>query len=208
VSTSTAFDALAADYHLLWNNSQRSQVWREVDSLFYSGDRVLDLGCGTGDDALHLAECSIDVLGIDASAKMVQIAVARGVAAQRFRIEDLSALEGQFSGAISNFGALNCVADLRPVATQLARLVRGGGAVAICIMARFAWGETLAFARKLDFRRAVRRWPGRTIWRGMAIFYYSSRQMRNAFAPEFLLQRRISIGRGDHQLYVFRRRIS
>lgn len=202
----TPFDAFAREYHILWNNSQRSEVWSEIDPLFHPGDRILDLGCGPGDDALHFAERGVEVLGIDDSWKMIEIAMERGVEIQRLKIQELATLEGEFSGAISNFGALNCVADLPAVAVQLGRLVLSGGPVAICIMGRFAWGEMLAFARKLDWRRAIRRWRGHAMWRGTEVFYYSSRKVRAAFTPEFSLERHISIGRGDHQLYLFRRR--
>ena len=203
---STPFDALAPEYHILWNNSQRSRVWSEIDPLFHPGDRILDLGCGTGDDALHLAEAGVDVFGIDASSKMIEIAASRGAKVQRLGIEDLAKFNERFHGAISNFGALNCVQDLRPVAVQLARLVLAGGVVAICIMGSFAWGETLKSAAKLDLRRATRRWSGHATWRGTDVFYHASRQVRAAFAPEFSFERRVSIGRGDHQLYLFRRR--
>jgi ubiquinone/menaquinone biosynthesis C-methylase UbiE len=202
----TPFDVLASNYDRLWSNSQRSKVWREIDSLFHSGDRILDLGCGTGVDALHFAERGVDVFGIDASSQMIEIAASRGARVQRLSIEELAELDGRFHGAISNFGVLNCAQDLRPVAVQLARLVGAGGAVAICLMGRFAWGETLTCAGKLDWRRAVRRWSGRAAWRGMEVFYHSSRQVRAAFAHEFSFKRRVSIGRGDHQLYLFQRR--
>src|SRR5689334_10055234 len=106
------FEALAPSYDALWSDtprgrSQRIQVWHEIDGLFGPGDRILDLGCGPGDDALHLAGSGVDVLGIDASSKMVELARLRGVRAERLAIEDLGRLgcptSGPFFGAISNF---------------------------------------------------------------------------------------------------------
>ena len=55
-------------------------------------------------------------------------------------------------------------------------------------------------------RHAVSRWSGHTNWRGLDIYYRSSREMRAAFASGFAFRKRASIGWGDHQLYVFRRR--
>jgi SAM-dependent methyltransferase len=198
----TPFDALAHSYSELWTDSpngreQRDAVWREIDGLFRPGDCVLDLGCGAGDDALHLAELGIEVLGIDAAPKMVEVARSRGVDASALAIQDLCRFEGAFSGAISNFGALNCIADLAPVAAELARFVQPAGPVAICLMGRFCL---------TDWRHAAKRWLGRTSWRGIDVYYPTSRQIRAAFAPWFAFERRVAIGRGDHQLYVFRRR--
>jgi SAM-dependent methyltransferase len=201
--TTPPFDALAPRYNALWTDSprgrdQRTAVWREIDGLFHAGDRILDLGCGTGDDALHLADLGIQVAGIDAAAGMVEIARSRGVDASVLAIEDLYRFEGSFSGAISNFGTLNCIADLHPVAAQLARFVQPSGPVAICLMGRFCL---------TDWRHAVKRWLGHTQWRGIDVYYPTSRQIRAAFDPWFAFERRVAIGHGDHQLYVFRRRV-
>src|ERR1700726_2598075 len=86
------FDALAPSYNAMWTDTprgreQRAAVWREIDGLFRAGDRVLDLGCGTGDDALHLMSQGIGVIGIDASRQMVEVARGRGVAARLLSIE-------------------------------------------------------------------------------------------------------------------------
>ncbi len=200
----TPFDALAQSYNTLWTETprgrdQRAAVWREIDGVFRAGDHVLDLGCGTGDDAVHLASLRVEVSGIDAAPKMVEAARSRRVNASLLAIQDLHRLGGPFSGAISNFGALNCIADLRPVAAQLARLIQPSGPVAICLMGRFCF---------TDLRHAAKRCLGRTSWRGFDVYYPTSRRIRAAFAPWFVFERRIAIGRGDHQLYIFRRRVT
>jgi ubiquinone/menaquinone biosynthesis C-methylase UbiE len=210
-TATTVFDELAPDYSRLWTDTesgmrQRWQVWRQIDTLFQAGDSVLDLGCGIGDDALHLSERGIEVCAIDASEKMAEIARSRGLMARRLKVEDLGRLTGPFSGAISNFGVLNCVPGLRVVAEELRRLVQPGGALALCVMGRFAPVETLQFLAKLDWRNAIRRWSGQATWRGVDVFYHSSADMRKAFTNGFAFEDRISIGWGDHQLYIFRRR--
>ena len=207
----TTFDQLAPTYGQAWTNSadghhQRTKVWREIGGLFRGGDRVLDLGCGIGDDALHLAGRGVSVHGIDSSIEMVEIAQSRGVSAQHLAIEDLGSLEGPYDGALSNFGALNCVEDLRAVARNLARLIRPGSALAACVMGRVCWSETARFLLKLDWRKATRRWPGHARWRGMDVYYRTSASFVSAFEPEFHLRRRVSIGGGDHQLFIFTRR--
>src|SRR3954466_8681332 len=111
------FDALAPRYDELWTQStigrlQRQAVWRRLDDLFQPGDTLLDLGCGTGADALHFMNRRMRVRGIDASREMVRIARSRGVDAARFPIEELAEMRGSFDGIISDFGALNCVRHL------------------------------------------------------------------------------------------------
>ncbi len=99
--TSTAFDRIASQYDALWTRSaigrcQRDAVWRWLDPLIRSRDRILDLGCGTGEDALHMMKAGAEVCGIDASAAMVRIARERGVDARQLPIEALPALSGRF----------------------------------------------------------------------------------------------------------------
>jgi ubiquinone/menaquinone biosynthesis C-methylase UbiE len=202
------FQHIAPHYAALWSDTprgraQREQVWREIDNLFHHGDRILDLGCGTGDDAVHLISRGVEVLGIDSAPGMVEIARTRGVDAKQMPIEDLGSLPAEFDGAISNFGALNCVADLDELSAALARLVRPRGKLALCVMSRFCWRN--AFVSK-DWRHLLPRWSGHTVWRGVDIYYRSARSIARTFARHFEAGRTVSIGEGDHQLLVFTRR--
>lgn len=208
---SSPFDVLAPSYEATWSGTpegrgQREEVWKVIDSVFLPGTRILDLGCGTGDDALHLRGLGLEVYGIDSSQKMVEIACSRQVDAHWGWMEDLASVQGKFSGALSNFGALNCVQHLEPVAQQLSRLIRGQGTLVFCVMGRFSWRETVRFLLQGKFRKATRRWSGRTEWRGTIIRYWSSDEVRRAFESKFEFVKRVAVGRGDHQLYVFRRR--
>ena len=162
------FDRLAARYDALWTTTpigraQRDLVWRDMDPLFQPGDRILDIGCGTGEDAAHFAARGLSVYATDPSPAMIQVAAARGGFAVAVRsAEELAQIGGQFDGAISNFGALNCVKDLPGVASSLAALVRPGGSLAICILGRFCAWETLHYAARFRWKKATRRWRGQT----------------------------------------------
>ena len=163
------FDSLAARYDALWTTTaigraQRDLAWRHMDPLFQPGDRILDIGCGTGEDAAHFAARGVTVYATDASPAMIQVAAARGGFTAEVRsAEELAQIGGPFDGAISNFGALNCVKDLPGVAGSLAALVRPGGSVAICILGRFCAWETLHYAVRFQFAKAFRRWRGRAL---------------------------------------------
>jgi SAM-dependent methyltransferase len=197
MSTAALFERLAPRYDELWTETfvgraQRDAVWRVVDKLFGAGDCVLDIGCGTGEDAVHLRSLGVLVYGIDASPAMVERARARGVRAEVRRVEDIGGASSArpdklkhvpLDGAISNFGALNCVGDLARVAKGLASLVRPGGYLVICTMGRFCVWETLYYGLRLDFKRALRRLAGRA----GEIRYPTVRQLHADFAADFEL---------------------
>ena len=76
------FDAVAETYDDQFTDSligraQRQAVWRELDRAFRPGDRVLELNCGTGVDALYLASRGVEVLACDSSARMIEVASQR-----------------------------------------------------------------------------------------------------------------------------------
>jgi ubiquinone/menaquinone biosynthesis C-methylase UbiE len=203
------FDAIAAKYDELWTNtstgrSQRDAVWREIDPLFRPGERIVDLGCGTGEDALHLMQAGVSVLAFDASPEMVRIARARGVdarildVAQALRPAAPEFMPAHFGcdGILSNFGALNCVRDISSLSAPLARLIRPGGHLALCTIGRFCLAETLRFIRTGRFRKATRRWSGESHSQSLnlRVFYPTIRQLTRAFATEFKLLRAIGVG--------------
>jgi SAM-dependent methyltransferase len=200
VSTTALFERLAPRYDELWTGTaigraQRNAVWRVIDGLFHAGDRVLDVGCGTGEDAAHLMARGISVCAVDSSPAMVAVARARGIEAEVVRAEELgnapmnrgaadtSVYATSCDGAISNFGALNCVQEVARVARTLGTLVRPGGYVAICTIGRFCAWESFYYGARLNLKKAFRRMPGRA----GDVYYPTVRQLRADFAPEFEL---------------------
>jgi ubiquinone/menaquinone biosynthesis C-methylase UbiE len=206
MSAAAAFDKLAPRYDELWTVSpagrlQREAVWREIGGLFRPGERVLDLGCGTGEDAAWLAGSGVRVHAVDASPAMVELARGRlrGRGNCEVRaIEDLGRLlpGERFDGAIANFGVLNCVEDLRVAAANLARLIRPGGRLALCSMGRFCLWETIWYLLRGEPRKALRRLQRGPVGTSMGfpVFYRSAAEITAAFDPEFRRVRRRGIG--------------
>lgn len=203
-----AFDALAAGYDRDFTSTSlgtllRRAVWRRLDACFSPGGRVLELACGTGEDAVHLGERGVSVLATDASPVMVETAhrkVGRAglsglVEVRRLPIEEVATLPGTFAGAFSDFGGLNCVADLGAVARGLAALLPVGAPVLLCVMGPLVpweWAWYLGQGKPGTAFRRLR--PGGVAWRGLTVRYPSIRTLRRAFAPAFRLRRVRAVG--------------
>jgi len=162
-----AFDALAPDYDVQFTGSSlgtllRAAVQRRLDARFAAGDHVLEMACGTAEDAVHLGLRGVRVVATDASESMIEKAQAKVAAAglsglietRRIAIEDLASLAGSFDGAFSNFGGLNCVADLRGLGRTLGDLVRPGGVVLLCVMGPFVPWEWVGFLIRGELGKA------------------------------------------------------
>jgi ubiquinone/menaquinone biosynthesis C-methylase UbiE len=191
--SATAFNNLAAKYDRLWTRTtvgqlQREAVWRHVGSLFKPGRCVLDLGCGTGEDARRLMDAGMRVRAIDSSAEMVRIARDRGVDAELLAIEECGRLNETFDVVLSNFGALNCVESLDSLSEPLARLVKPGGHLAICVIGRFCIWETGWALLRGQFAKAFRRWRRSAMSSlGFRVLYPSTQRLKAALHPQFKL---------------------
>ncbi len=210
-----AFDGLAATYDEVFTDSliggaQRACVWREIDRRFQPGQRIVEINCGTGADALHLARRGVRVVACDASPAMIARARRRVAEAgletwvefQVLRTERLSELRpaAPFDGALSNFAGLNCLEDLAGVAADLARLVGPGGTAALCVFGRYCLWEMLWYLGRGQPSKAFRRLKrkGSIAHLGpsdaVRVRYPSVRRLKRLFAPHFRLSRWQGVG--------------
>ena len=208
-----AFDSIAARYDELFTRStigraQRGVVWDALLQNFEPGAHILELNCGTGEDALFLARHDISVVACDGSEGMIRTARERKQqedpdAAVQFELlptEHLAQLyPGHlFDGALSNFSGLNCVSNLDPVVWDLATLITERAPVLICLSTRFCLVETLWFLFHGNFRKAFRRTPGvahaKVSEFTVKVHYPTLRQVRESFSPWFRLRSCTGIG--------------
>jgi len=193
----------------LVGRAERDMVWEELGRAFRSGQRILELNCGTGVDAVHLAETGVRVLACDIAPGMIAMArrrlnasaLADMVDLRVLPTEDIAALrdEGPFDGAFSNFAGLNMVRDLCCVARDLAALLKPGAHVLLCMAGRIAPWEITWYLAHGDLGRAFQRFrPGGVVRLvdGVRInaYYPSISTMVRTFAPEFRLRSCRGIG--------------
>ncbi|MGH9326453.1 MAG: class I SAM-dependent methyltransferase [Terriglobia bacterium] len=225
-----AFDVIAPVYDctFTWSHvgrAQREATRRELDRLYRPGQRILELNCGTGVDAVHLAGRGIDVLACDISSGMIEQAWKRADEARQksavcgdidFRIlatEDIGKLRGEgmagrFDGAFSNFAGLNCVEDLSAVARDLSSLLKPGALLLVCVFGRFCLWEVLWYLGHAMPAKALRRLraeePDAHLAEGVTlrIKYPSVRKLAHLFAPEFRLMRWRGVGVATPPTYV------
>jgi SAM-dependent methyltransferase len=205
------FDAVADNYDEIFTVSkigqaQRASVWKELEKAFHSQDRVLELGCGTGVDARFLARQGATVFACDSSSQMISAArrniqklastVTGSVHLHLLGIEEISSLreQGPFDGAFSNFGALNCVEDLRSLAIDLATLLRPGASALLCLMGPCCAWEIAWYLVEGRPRKAFRRLRRGGVTARLAdqatvrVHYPGVRALARIFFPEFRLK--------------------
>ena len=206
----SAFDELASDYDRSFTRSAcgralRSMVWERLPEVFGRSQHIIELGCGTGEDAVRLASAGHRVYATDASPEMIRVARLKAAAAgcaERIEfnvlpIESLHALprELRFDGVFSNFGAVNCVADLPRMARELAARLAPGAPLLFVVMGRYVPWEWAWYLAQGDRRRAFRRLDRAGVrWRDLTIHYPTPSELAQALAPMFLTQRRMALG--------------
>ena len=171
-----AFDTIAKGYdasftHSIIGKAQRQIVWGYLEKTFLDNKKlnVLELNCGTGEDALRFAERGHTVLATDISEKMLTITEQKVKAnnlsdlIQTKKI-DLSKpeqlnLDDNFDLIFSNFGGFNCLPfnDLFKLPESLFRLLKPGGRILLVIMPTFCVWEMFYFTIKLSLKKAFRR---------------------------------------------------
>jgi SAM-dependent methyltransferase len=191
IEAEVPFDKLADSYDSSFCNTAvgrllRRQTWKNLDEAFATSKLkskskekeeapILDISCGTGDDAIHLASQHVHVVATDYSPGMLRKARQKCCSnpcvphdyQPTFKELDLRdshyniSLDPihKFSGAYCNFGGLNNLSpeEISHLAYELLELVHPGGKVVLVVMGRFCLVETLYYLWKCNLKRAFRR---------------------------------------------------
>ncbi len=207
--TRDAFDSVAPDYDGPRGNNaliqrMRDAMWRYFHAAFPAGGRLIDLGCGTGLDAIYLAQQGYHVTATDWSPEMVartadrarQTGLTERVRALNIGAHELEKLDGdgQYDGAYSDLGPLNCVPDLGHLSRQCARLITPGGVMVFSVIGRLCPWEVAHYALQRRWPRVKIRFAKGTVAVGMNkrriwTNYYWPREFADAFRNEFVVER-------------------
>ncbi len=214
VSSTQAFEGVATRYDVestyielsIWF---RRLIWDRLERLYQPGMHILELGCGTGEDAVWNAQRGLYVTATDASAAMLdetrRKAAAAGVADRVevlpldfFGAADWKLPNGVFDGVYSNYGALNCVGDWRAIGAALHPALKPGAVAGLCLIGRFCPWEIGWHALHGHYKTAFRRLPGEALahlaGNYFRVYYPTGRRLARDFGDGWQRQRLDGVG--------------
>jgi cyclopropane fatty-acyl-phospholipid synthase-like methyltransferase len=136
-------------FRMPWEQGPRDELVRLVESGRIQPCRAVDLGCGTGSNAIYLAQRSFDVTGVDFAASAIAKAHERASAvgaAVSFVVADLTSPRG-ISGTFDFLVDYGTFDDLTPAArdryadTLLSLSHVGSQYLLWCFEYRIRWWE-------------------------------------------------------------------
>lgn len=210
-SLEEVFDWVAPQYDRSFTDlpigqRQRHVVHRRLFALLRPEFRVLELNCGTGHDAVLIAERTAEVIATDISPEMIRITASKAAASptgnrirtRRMAIEDLRSAEmlnelGRFDLIFSDFDGLNCVPDISWLPEAAEALLNPGGQILLVYM-NAAWVPILLGLGKRQPARPLQLEPEGIMWHfgeghSVHTFFHRISLVRALFSDRFELMR-------------------
>jgi ubiquinone/menaquinone biosynthesis C-methylase UbiE len=204
----TPFDNLAEQYDSLFTRSltgmaQRTIVWRYLKPRIFRSIEILDVGCGTGEDARYLSGHGCRVTATDASAAMIRKCLGKNLSLSGsgdavFRQSSVAELDAVIAGRefdliFSNFSVLNCLdpAGLQEAAAKFYSFLKPEGKMIFVLFGTRCLWERIYFLMKGRRKEMNRRESGKHVFAGvlnlgMQIHYYSPGELRKIFGNLFV----------------------
>lgn len=169
---SNDFDVHAKNYDAVFTFSeigkaQRNRVYHFLNKYILPEKKlnILELNCGTGEDASYFTQLGHDVLATDISSEMIKVAKEKNENTNiRFQQLDITKITSEtftekFDLIFSNFGGLNCLSksQLASFFQTSESLLTPSGKLALVIMPKNCLWEQFYFSLKGDFKKARRR---------------------------------------------------
>lgn len=165
-----SFDAEAIHYdnnftHTNIGKAQRNMVYFHIKKYLEKPLQILEINCGTGEDAIWFAEQNHLVIATDISEKMIEQAKSKG------DFENLTFLQfdslevhqnfnqSEFNFLFSNFGGLNCLskAELLSFFENIGIILEQNSKLVLVIMPKNTLWEQFYFTLKGKFSEVFRR---------------------------------------------------
>lgn len=206
---SAPFDHIASAYDSYFTRStigqlQRRQVWSYLEEVIprLHGLDILELNCGTGEDAVLFGNRGFNIIATDISEEMLKMTSEK---VTHYSLQnkisshylDLNSFDGRtfdkkFDLVFSNFGGINCISPkaFQQLLNKLPSILAPGGRFIAVIMPKFCLWETFYFLLKLRPKRAFRRWTQNAVpvnlqGTNLNIWYYQPAQVRTWSAQNF-----------------------
>ncbi|MBN8703720.1 MAG: methyltransferase domain-containing protein [Bacteroidetes bacterium] len=210
-----AFDLYATNYDEEFTSSfvgkaQRNVVYHNLNSTLDKENAVLEVNCGTGEDALWLSPKVNSVIATDISASMINTAKIKLQKTQLDNVKleissyaDLSKkfLPNSFDVVFSNFGGLNCIDEheFMQAIDAMTKLLKPKGKLVFVIMGRFCLVESLYFLFKLNLKKIFRRLSRSGISTTINditfnTYYYSPKKIKQLTGASFKMLRLRGVG--------------
>lgn len=166
------FDIASAQYDTAFTFSkigkaQRQMVFKYLNPIITKNKKIsiLELNCGTGEDAIQFARLGHNVLATDISEGMINVANAKSHSKNlQFKTQDINTLEQTnfnetFDFIFSNFGGFNCLSkeQVRKFFKTASTLLSLNGKIVLVIMPKHCLWERFYFTLKGESKKANRR---------------------------------------------------
>lgn len=198
----TAFDTYAVQYDKEFTQSpigklQRKRVFHFFNRLLTTKKKILEINCGTGYDAIQLAQQGHEVSALDISQGMIEVARAKTKNGTNplFICEDLRHVKKlqlpKTDIIFSNFGGLNCVSeqDLKNVVVDFHSQLHSNGSICAVVMGSNCKWEDIYFKyiKHPSYQRRKKSEGVSATINGntFTTWYYSPYQLKTIFESHF-----------------------
>ncbi|HTE31816.1 MAG TPA: methyltransferase domain-containing protein [Chryseolinea sp.] len=219
------FDHIAT-YDSLFTRSiigqlQRKQVWRYLQKITpqLKGLEILELNCGSGEDAMLFSEKGVNLVATDISEEMLKVTVQR---ANQFSMQnrissqfldpesfDETVFDKKFDLIFSNFGGLNCIQpeSVKRLLNKIPSILAPGGRFVGVVMPKFCFTESMYLLMTFRFGQVFRRSTSKEVMLELPggilkSWYYSPSQIRRWSGEKLRLIRTLPVGFATPPAYL------
>ena len=212
------FDHIAQEYDSVFTQSaigqlQRKRVWDYLEGIMpqLNGFEILELNCGTGEDAMMFGEKGFNIVATDVSEEMLKVTQQK---IQQYSLQnkisshyldldsfDETSFNKKFDLVFSNFGGVNCINPeaMSKLLEKIPSIINPGGRFIAVVLSKNCVWETFYFLLKFQFKNAFRRRTNSYVLANLngawaKTWYYSPRQIAKLASSSFIRAHKMPVG--------------